>query len=165
MRLYIIRHAEAVSLETAGVNADADRPLTDHGHAQCRALASALLKRGIKFDLILTSPYLRARQTTQGLLDQWPQPRPAVEECEDLTPDGKSGKLARLLRQFKPDSAALVGHLPSLADHAAWFIGSKKARLDLEKASVALIECEDLPDKGGGCLQWLITPAWYMESR
>src|SRR5262245_24429407 len=162
MRIYIIRHAEAVSLETSGVNADADRPLTEHGHAQCRALAAALLKRGVRLDLILTSPYLRARQTTQGLLDHWPQSRPTVEECEDLAPAGKANKLARLLRKLMPDNAALVGHMPDLAEYAAWFIGSKKARLDLDKAGVAFIECDDLPDKGTGTLEWLITPAWFM---
>jgi len=162
MRIYIIRHAEALSLETAGVNADADRPLTDLGHSQCRALAAALLKHGVRFDLLLTSPYLRARQTTQGLLDQWPQPRPPVEECEDLAPEGKTGKIARLLRKMKPENVGLVGHMPDLAAHVAWFIGSKKARVDLDKAGVALIECEEMPDKGGGTLQWLLTPAWFM---
>ena len=33
MNVYLIRHAEAQPLELSGVNADADRPLTQHGHA------------------------------------------------------------------------------------------------------------------------------------
>lgn len=162
MRIYIIRHAEAVPLEVSGVNADADRPLTEHGHAQCRALAAALQKHGVRLDLILTSPYLRTRQTTQGLLDHWPLPRPPVEECAELAPGGKPSKVARELAKFKPDNAAVVGHMPDVAELAAWLIGSKKARLEFDKASVALIESEDTPSKGSGCLEWLVAPKWFM---
>jgi hypothetical protein len=47
-----------------------------------------------------------------------------------------------------------------LCRFAAWLIGSKKARLDLEKAGLARIDCADLA-KGGGTLLWLLTPEWY----
>jgi phosphohistidine phosphatase len=163
MNVFFVRHAEAMPLEKSGVNADADRPLTEHGHAQCRSLAAALLRLGIHLDLILTSPYLRARQTAQGLLDHWSQQRPRVEEREELAPDGKAGKLARYLRQQKPDSVALVGHMPDMARQVSWFMGSKKARLDLDKAGVALLEFDELPDKGTGVLVWLVSPDWFME--
>src|SRR5688572_15418001 len=108
MKILIVRHAEAVPLEASGVNADADRPLTAQGHVQCRALALALQRQGARLDLILTSPYLRARQTAQGLLDHWTEPRPRVEECEDLAPEGKASKLARVLRKAKAENVALV---------------------------------------------------------
>src|SRR5688572_2862332 len=120
MKIYFVRHAEALPLEASGVNADADRPLTEKGHAQCRALAAALLRQGVRLDLILTSPYLRARQTAQGILDHWPDPRPRVEECEGLAPEGKASKVARAVRKLKPESVALVGHMPDLAEHVAW---------------------------------------------
>src|SRR5437762_1010972 len=163
MNLFFVRHADAVPLVNSGVNADADRPLTDHGHAQCRALAAALQRLGVQFDLILTSPYLRARQTTQGLLDHWTQPRPRVEECDHLVPEGKAGKLARALRRQTADNIALVGHMPDLASHLAWFLGSKKVQVDLAKAGIARVEFEDLPDKGTGVLSWLVSPDWFME--
>ena len=59
MDLYIIRHAEAVPRGTADVNGDEDRPLTDRGHAQARALSAALQRQGA-LDVLLTSPLLRA---------------------------------------------------------------------------------------------------------
>lgn len=161
MNLYIIRHAEAVSLEQSGVNADADRPLTPNGHTQCRSLASALLKMGTTLDLVLTSSYLRTRQTAQGLIDAWSDPNLKVEECKHLEPGGKIEKLARLLRSLEVKSVALVGHMTDLAEHAAWFMGSRKARLDFDKAGAAYIDFIDLPDKGNGCLIWLVTPQWY----
>jgi phosphohistidine phosphatase len=164
MKLYVVRHAEALSQEKADINSDADRPLTEYGHAQCRALAPALLAQGVTIEVILTSPYLRARQTAQGLVDHWLDPKPRIEECEELAPSGSSGKLARTLRKMKVATAALVGHMPDLAEHLAWFVGSKKARLEMDKAGVAFIECDDLPDKGSGSLRWLVTPKWYMSS-
>ena len=39
---------------------------------------------------------------------------------------------------------------------------AKKVKLDFEKAGAALIESGDLPDKGSGCLLWLITPDWFL---
>jgi phosphohistidine phosphatase len=164
MNLFLVRHAEAVALELSGVNSDADRPLTQQGHAQSRAVATALLRLGVRLELVLTSPYLRCRQTTQGLIDAWAESRPKVEECEELAPEGKSGKLARVLRKQKVENLGVVGHMPDLARYAAWLIGSKKARLDFAKASVGLIDFPELPDKGSGRLLWLVTPEWFMDS-
>src|SRR4051812_4787637 len=158
MNVYLIRHAEAQPLELSGVNADADRPLTQLGHAQCHSLSAALLRRSVVLDLVLTSPYLRARQTAQGVLDHWSEPRPRVDQCDDLAPEGKPGKVARALRKLKSANVALVGHVPDMAELAGWFMGSKKTRLDFDKAGVACLVFEELPDKGTGCLQWLVTP-------
>lgn len=162
MDLYIIRHAEAVPRGTADVNADADRALTEHGHAQTRALSAALRQRGVHLNVLLTSPLLRARQTAQGLLDSWPVPRPELRQCDELAPGGKPGKLARSLRKLRKEAVGLVGHMPDLAAHVAWLIGSKKAQVDLAKAGVARILCAEDPDKGTGTLVWLVSPSWFM---
>ena len=42
MNLYLIRHAEAAPLEPGDEHDDSERPLTDAGKDQCKALASAL---------------------------------------------------------------------------------------------------------------------------
>jgi phosphohistidine phosphatase len=159
--LYIIRHAEAVPRGT-DVNADADRPLTEHGHTQARALSAALRQRGVRIDVLLTSPLLRARQTAEGLLEQWPEPRPELRRCDELAPEVKPSKLARVLRKLRKQSIGLVGHMPDLAGDVAWLIGSKKAQVDLAKAGVARILCAEAPDKGIGTLVWLVSPAWFM---
>ncbi len=165
MELYIIRHAEAVARGQGDVNADADRPLTEHGHAQAHALAPALQQHGVRLDVILTSPLLRARQTAEGLLERWADPKPELRQCDELAPDVKSGKLGRVLRKLRKESVALVGHQPDLSAHIGWLIGSKKAQLDLAKAGIARIACAESPDKGTGMLVWLITPEWFLGER
>jgi phosphohistidine phosphatase len=160
MDLFLIRHADAAPLGEGGVQDDAERPLTDAGRAQCKALAAALQRVGVRFDCVATSPLLRARQTAEGLLEDWPAPLPELAECEALAPGVKARKLARYLMKKGAGAIALVGHMPDLADHAAWLIGSKKAQIELAKSGVAHIECEKLPAKGSGTLTWLINPAW-----
>jgi phosphohistidine phosphatase len=160
MELFLIRHAEAAPTGAGGVQDDAERPLTPAGRAQCQALAQALIHMGVRFDRVATSPLLRARQTAEELLANWPIPLPELDLCDALAPGAKPRKLARYLWKKGVGSIALVGHMPHLAEHAAWLIGSKKAQLGLAKAGVAHIECEKLPAKGSGSLTWLITPAW-----
>jgi len=161
--LYFIRHAEAVPRGTADVNNDVDRPLTERGQVQSRSLASALQRCKVRLDVLLTSPLLRARQTAEGLLDAWPDPKPELRQCDELAPDAKVSKLARALRKLRKESVGLVGHMPDLAADVAWMIGSKKLQLDLAKAGVARVACAEPPDKGSGVLVWLVPPEWFME--
>ena len=53
----------------------------------------------------------------------------------------------------------LIGHMPDLADFLGWLIGSRKAQIDMAKAGVAYVTCEDVR-KGDGTLEWLLTPDW-----
>src|SRR5258708_36427587 len=160
MNLYLIRHADAVPAEEFA-GADADRPLTDLGTAQTKALAAALAARGIKFDQQLTSPLLRARETA-ALLASVGRDGPPTEAlwCDDLAPGGKRRKVAKHLVKLGKQSVALFGHAPDINELAAWLIGSRKARLDLAKGAAAFIVCDGDPDKGAGTLQWLVTPEW-----
>jgi phosphohistidine phosphatase len=162
--LYFIRHAEAVPRGTADVNTDEDRPLTEHGHAQARALSAALQRCKVRLDVLLTSPLLRARQTAEDLLNAWPDPKPELLQCDELAPEARASKLARALRKLRKESVGLVGHMPDLATDVAWLVGSKKAQLDLEKAGVARVVCAEEPDKGSGVLVWLVPPEWFMKA-
>jgi phosphohistidine phosphatase SixA len=94
------------------------------------------------------------------MLRQWTLPAPELRLSPVLAPGSSSKKLARLLRSLKEQSIGLVGHMPDLAEHAAWLIGSSKTQLDFAKAGVAHIVLADKPRKRGGTLVWLVTPEW-----
>ena len=160
MDLYLIRHADAQPLGEGGIRDDAARPLTPVGHAQCGPLAAALQRCGVRLGVVVSSPLLRARQTAEGLLRHWSEPAPALELCDALAPGGKRRKLTRFVQELGHESVALVGHMPDLAEYAAWLVGSKKARLNLAKAGAARVEFDGTPEKGAGVLTWLITPDW-----
>jgi phosphohistidine phosphatase len=162
--LYLIRHADATPLGEGGVFRDEDRPLTERGKEQARRIPSGFQAREIQFGIVLTSPLLRARQTAEEMLREWPQPAPELRVCTALAPGGKRRKLSRFLNEMGSDQVALVGHQPDLGEYAAWLMGSKKAQLDLAKAGVAYVVCEQGLGKGEGRLVWLVTPDWIGSS-
>ncbi len=161
MELYLIRHADALPLGERGVTNDEERPLSEIGATQCEAAAKALQTRGIVLDKLYTSPLLRARQTAELLVRAWGQPELMVETCAPLAPGGKPRRLSKQILKSAGAKIGLVGHQPDLGDYAAWLLGYKKAQIDLPKAGVLLIQCGEMPGKGMGALQWMVTPDWF----
>lgn len=160
MHVYVIRHADAVPLGTQGIHEDEERPLTEAGQAQCKAVARAFRQMGIKLDRLLTSPLVRAKQTAEALHDEWGPGAPAILECEPLAPGGKKRRLLERLREQHVESVGLVGHNPDLSELVGWFLGKKRAGINLEKGGVACIEFDGGAGKNSGVLAWLVTPAW-----
>jgi len=160
LHLYLIRHADAVPHGDPNY-ADDDRPLTDLGRKQARALGKALAAKDVHFDVILSSPLPRARETAEEMLKGLPEPKPAVEFADELAPGGKRRKIDRAILKHDGAAIALVGHEPDLGEYAARLIGAKKACLGLAKPSVVCVACADPPGKGCGSLVWLIPPVWF----
>jgi phosphohistidine phosphatase len=161
MDLYLIRHADAVPLGFHGITEDAERPLSADGELQARELAATLKQHGVQLDQVIASPLLRAMQTAQGMLQAWSEPVPPLTESSELKPGGSRKRLSRYLREGTVDAVALIGHEPDLSQYVAWLIGSKKVSIDMAKAGLAHVRCEDGPGKGTGTLVALVTPAWY----
>lgn len=160
MDLYIIRHADAIAVGERGVKEDAERPLSTEGKSQARTLAKALQAQGVHFNKILTSPLVRARQTAEQMLRDWPAPAPEIINCDQLAPGVKPRRLAEFIAAVSDEKIALVGHQPDLSDWTAWLIGSKKAQIDFSKSGVAHVTCVAPIEKGAGTLIWLLTPDW-----
>ncbi|MDT5029171.1 MAG: hypothetical protein QOE61_5597 [Micromonosporaceae bacterium] len=105
--------ADAAGLEDAGVSgSDAEVPLTEAGQIQAKDLGTWLGSRSPRPDVVLTSPYLRARQTTEIALDglrQLTGRTPEVRVDERLR-DRELGVLemqtATAIRRHFPDEAA-----------------------------------------------------------
>ena len=113
LHLYVIRHADAVPREDP-TYADDDRPLTELGKRQSRALGETLSEQGVQFDVILCSPLPRAQETVEGILAGL-SGKPPVEYTADLRPGFKSRKLDREVAKHGGKAVALVGHEPDLS--------------------------------------------------
>ncbi len=160
MDLYLIRHAHALALGERGITADDERPLSEQGERQSEQIAAGLQRRGVKIDLLLTSPLLRTRQTAEAFVRLGPPLVGELQSCDDLAPGGKRKRLARTLLGLDQSAVGLVGHQPDLGEFAAWLIGDRNVRIELAKAGVACVRCDGSPKKGGGALMWLVTPEW-----
>lgn len=162
MILYLIRHAEAVELGTPGAARDFDRALTEHGHAQARAMAAAFARLGLAVDTVVTSPLVRAYQTATDLLSVWqPGVRPVTH---DALASGhlKPNKLTEFLAGVTGARVAAVGHMPDIGAYAEWLIGAPEGALPFAKAGAACIEFDGPPSKGSGELKWLVPPEWVL---
>jgi phosphohistidine phosphatase len=160
MQLYVIRHGEAVDVGSNGVHSDEERPLTEKGRGQCRVVAQALRRAGVQLDELLTSPLVRAKQTAEELVRNWPDLKAQPTESEELEPGRRKRKLLRELLAMGSEAVGIVGHNPDLSELIGWLIGDKELGIDLPKAGVARIDFDGPPNKGTGRLVWLVNPGW-----
>jgi len=101
---------------------DAERPLSARGKQVARAMGRRLAARGMKPDLIISSPALRARATARRLARQIGYRRGAIVEAPGLYEATLPGLLEFV--SGLDDAAArvmLVGHNPSLSLLAGHF--------------------------------------------
>ena len=63
MEVYLLRHG--IAHDDSPTGKDADRPLTEEGRRKLRDVMKAIANAGVKPDAIVSSPYLRARQTAE----------------------------------------------------------------------------------------------------
>ena len=84
----------------------------------------------------------------------------SLRVCDELALGGKRRKLARRLGELGTESVGVVGHQPDLSRFAAWLMGDRKIGMELAKAGVAFLRCEEKPGKGTAALVWLVTPDW-----
>ncbi len=160
MRLYLVRHAIAVSHGTPGFAQDAKRPLTDEGQQQARDIGAGLKRLKISVETIATSPYVRAQQTAEALARALGE-AVALKEMDELraeaTPEATSLALSAL---SACERLILVGHEPHLSAWVGLLVGGREGlRCVMKKGSVACVDVEQIPPPAGsGTLRWLMTP-------
>ena len=64
MKVYIIRHGQSVDNVTKTISGP-DTPLSDLGRAQAKSIGQKLLETGTKFDVVYSSTFQRASETTR----------------------------------------------------------------------------------------------------
>ena len=137
MEVYLIRHGIAADRGTYAN--DSKRPLTAKGKAKTIKVAQRLVDIGLEFDLILTSPLVRAAQTASILQQAGLSKK--IKTYLPLKPDGAIAELVTWLQQYQlnnPDAKiALVGHQPDLGNWAEMLLwGTIKRQIILKKAGI-----------------------------
>jgi phosphohistidine phosphatase len=161
MNLYLMRHGIAVAADQPGIESDSERPLTSKGTKRMRQAARGVRRLGVSFDKILTSPFVRARQTAEivaeslGLEDR-------LEDLSELTPENSVDHvISGLIRFQDKEHLLLVGHNPLLSFAFSFLVSSKttiKLEIELKKGGLCRIEIDSLPPDTPGTLHWFLTP-------
>jgi len=168
--LYLIRHAEAEDIGTAGVTRDFDRPLTARGRSDSRALAEAFTRRNLSVDAVAASPLARAHQTAAEFVSVF-APSLRVVTCDELAYGKlKPGKLSEFLAELpaggervpsrEEKAVVAVGHMPDLGEYCEWLLGAGPGTIRLAKAAAVCLLFKDEPERESGALEWLVTPEW-----
>jgi phosphohistidine phosphatase len=154
--LYLIRHGVA---EERGDDwpDDTKRPLTDEGKSGLKRAARGLVRLGVVFDTMLTSPLVRARQTADIIANEY-NDRPPVVTVDSLSPNASfQSVLTDLEKHSRKSRIALVGHEPDLGELAARLAGFRRP-LEFKKGAICRIDVKSLPPAGPGALRWFFTP-------
>jgi phosphohistidine phosphatase len=160
MNLYLLRHGIAVEPGTPGYEKDSDRPLTAKGEDRLRETARAMEKLELSFDLILSSPFLRAKQTAEIIATNL-RLRNKLAFSNELIPSGNPQLLIQQLNGFRPgpENVLLVGHEPHLGRFVALLsAGNTSLEIDFKKGGLCKLEAEFLLYGRCAKLAWLLTP-------
>ena len=115
MNIYLIRHGIAVEAGTREYEQDSERPLTEKGRKKMRQIARGLRTLGVELDLILSSPYVRARETAEILAEIFKMKK-KIAFSESLIPTADPALLIpEISEKYSVESIALVGHEPHLS--------------------------------------------------
>ena len=160
MQIHLLRHAIAAPRNAGQWADDRERPLTREGRRRMERAARGLRALGVRIDLVLTSPLVRARDTARIVVEAF-RPQPSLRGFRPLAPGGGiGGVLAGLASLPRDASVLLVGHEPDLSRLAAALLLEDHGDLAIEfkKGGLCRIDFDGAPRAGGGRLVLHLTP-------
>jgi phosphohistidine phosphatase len=136
---------------------DRERPLTPDGVTGLGRIARGLVRHGVSFDVVLSSPLVRTRQTAD-ILAAASDPRPTVVAVKALAPGGTHRAVVEEIAKYaRHTRIGIVGHEPDLGVLAARLVGIN-GYIEFKKGSVCRIDVESLASTSTGSLRWFLTP-------
>ena len=165
-KLFLLRHGIA-AVKGAAYPDDRLRPLTRKGMREIERAAQGMKALGMKFDLILTSPYGRARQTAE-IVARGLGLRKKIKLSSALRSEAKPGEILRELKTKygKYKRLLLVGHEPFLSRLISILISGKDGcSLDFKKGSLCKLNANLPLRPQSATLKWLLTPKQLMSFR
>ena len=139
-RIYLIRHGQTAWNKQQIFRGRKDLPLSDHGHAQARAVGERLAQEGIT--AVFASPMTRAVQTVTPLAETLGMEIERVEGLIDADFGAWQGKTVPDVKEQYPDLYALWERSP----HRVAFPGGETTNDVAARATSAL---RDLAENAG----------------
>jgi phosphohistidine phosphatase len=155
MRLYLLRHG--IAEDGIGMP-DSQRQLTAEGRKKLRKVLQLALEAGVRPDYILSSPYIRARQTANIAAEELHFSGQVIESSH-LTPDANPRDAWKELREYRQAEQVLVaGHNPHLSDLVCLLTGARAGAIEMRKAGIACLDLVSTGPEPRATLNWLMTP-------
>lgn len=154
MDIYLVRHGEYTDLGSSTLEEDSRNRLSDAGVAKLQQQAQTLARWQLPIDQIVTSPFVRARQTADILANSL---NVSVAEHTALTRTyfNVDGLRQIVAAYAQSQHLMLVGHENDLSTVAAAVIDG--GTIDLARGGIIRIALDSI-DPLHGKLVWLLTP-------
>jgi phosphohistidine phosphatase len=159
MNLFLLRHGLAAEPDTAGHGKDAERPLTRKGRRKLWRAAQTMKAMDLSFDLILSSPCLRAHQTAD-IVAKALDAKGRLELSNSLAPGTPARRIIESLHRLRmPGNVLLVGHEPGLSQLISLLVaGDSSMSITMKKGGLCKLSAESLKPERCATLEWLLTP-------
>ena len=160
MKLYILRHGDAAEHGDPRYK-ETERPLTPKGIKRTKLLAHALRRMDVKFDAVLSSPLVRARQTAELIVKGMQLEPGRLKLTDHLTPDGSMEELVHEISAIRPapESVLLTGHEPYLSGFISLLCtGGPGLHLIFKKGALCRLDVEEPSCHKCASLDWLVQP-------
>lgn len=153
MNLYLLRHGEA----ERHVSRDAERQLTDKGRSDLEKIGQFILQRELAIDLIVTSPYKRAQQTTTIITNSLGLSQPILTNSI-LEPDESPQAVIKWINTLPQQDILLVSHQPLLGLIISFLLtGHLQAPLEISPGTLVALSAEVM-QAGAASLQTICAP-------
>ena len=154
MEIYLMQHGPALPKEQ-----DPEEGLSPDGEARIHWSGKALKKMGIDFDVILSSPKKRSKQTASIIAEELGITPENIVETENVKAMAPPEETIKMLSELSDKEKILIaGHLPSVAEIASFLLTEgSKAAIEFENGGCCRIDVDNLPTNSGH-LRWYITP-------
>jgi phosphohistidine phosphatase len=155
--IYLLRHAIAEDARPG--MSDPERTLTDEGRTKLRRVLKRARAAGVAPSLILSSPYRRALETAD-MAAQALGYQGKIVETTALEPMASPRDAWDVIRQRHGEDAILLAtHGPLVGSLVAFLLRSPALDVDMKKAALVRIDCQNLSPEPNGVLKWMLTPA------
>jgi len=155
--LYLLRHAKS-SWDDSGLK-DLDRPLNERGLKAAPRIGKYMRKEKIRPDVVLSSPALRAKQTTKLVCDG--AGLTGVVDFNERIYEASAQRLFEIVAGLEDrfGSAMMVGHNPGFEELLA-ALTAEARRMPTAALACIDLNVEKWSDVVTGCgkLRWLVRP-------
>lgn len=158
MEIYLLRHGIAVERAEHG-GPDEERALTAEGRRKLNRVAKAMQAMRLSFDLIFSSPLVRALQTAEIVAEAL-RLKKRSQVTDFLTPSTPTEKQIAWLKGLRPPSVRvlLVGHEPNFSELTSHLVaGHRRMTINFKKAGLCKVTADPV-GAGRATLEWLLTP-------
>ena len=153
--IFILRHGKAEDLTESETKTDFDRKLTEDGKTKTKKLSLFFNKLEENIDLVLSSPYIRAKETAEIFVSNL-DPKPELKIVDFLSSGVSSKEISKgLADYFSHNKILIVGHAPDLEIFLGRLIGAEN--IMLKKGALAKVSLSGINLSGD--LEWLVTSA------